>query len=163
VAVEQRGQPFVTVPAGKQAPRIAQREHEQMNRFRLLSDPDLQLSVVDLRLFALAQSRTSPSRLPANAGDHDAALNSRCIWLVTAAEPQRHQFPMQHHSVSVHFWPALLDESDVTDRLRAAARRLPRLPAADSQPRGQRLEVGEVSAGGRVVRSGGRRTFRVKH
>src|SRR5713226_9389777 len=52
VAVEQRGQPLIAIPAGKQTPRIAQREHEQVDRLRLLTDPDLQLTIIDLRLFA---------------------------------------------------------------------------------------------------------------
>jgi hypothetical protein len=52
VAIEQSGQPFVAIPTGKQAPRIAQREHEQVDRLRLFPDPDLQLAVIDLRLFA---------------------------------------------------------------------------------------------------------------
>jgi hypothetical protein len=83
VAIKQSGQPFVAIPAGKQTPRIGQREHEQVDRLRLLPDPDLQLAVIDLRLFArLSPERTSLSQLPANADDHDAALtggfNRRC-------------------------------------------------------------------------------------
>src|SRR5713101_6687310 len=52
VAVEQRGQPLVTIPAGEQTPRIAQRKHEQVDRLRLLTDPDLQLAIINLRLLA---------------------------------------------------------------------------------------------------------------
>jgi hypothetical protein len=39
VAVEQRRQPLIGVPAAKQSPRTAQREEEQMDRLRLLADP----------------------------------------------------------------------------------------------------------------------------
>src|SRR5260370_13007756 len=60
VAVEQSGQPFVAIPAGKQTPRIAQREHEQVDRLPLLSDPDLELAVIDFRL--LAPLRLEPPR-----------------------------------------------------------------------------------------------------
>ena len=41
VAVEQGRQPLVAISAREQPARIAQREHEQMDRFRLLADPDL--------------------------------------------------------------------------------------------------------------------------
>jgi len=34
------------IPAGEQAPRVAQRQHEQMGRLRLLADPNMELTVV---------------------------------------------------------------------------------------------------------------------
>src|SRR5260370_12930512 len=52
VAGEQSGQPFVAIPPGQQTPRIAQREHEQGYRLRLLSDPDPELAGIGFRLAA---------------------------------------------------------------------------------------------------------------
>jgi len=98
------------------------------------------LAVIDLRLFArlsLEPYRCGFLPTPAIAARLQQALHL----LVTAAEPQRRQFPMQHHSVPVHFRPTLLDEFDIRiDRARPLAA-LPRLPAADSQPAPHRLAI----------------------
>src|SRR6516165_6669897 len=52
MAIEQARQLFVAISVSKQPPRIAQRQHEQMDGLQLLANPDPQLAVVDLGLFA---------------------------------------------------------------------------------------------------------------
>ena len=111
-------------------PRCSTATSEEVDRLRLLPDPHLAAYRNRPVPVRPAQSRTAPSQLPANAGEHDAALTGAAPADITATEPQRHQFPMQPHPIPAHLWPTPLDELDVRiDRARPLAA-LPRLPAA---------------------------------
>ena len=48
VAVEQARQFFVAIGVSKQPPRIAQRQHEQMDGLQPLAKPNPELAVIDL-------------------------------------------------------------------------------------------------------------------
>src|SRR5216684_1284088 len=112
VAVEQRGQPLIAIPAGKQTPRIAQREHEQVDRLRLLTDPDLQLTIIDLRLFA-GRGLKPHGRDFLPTATITPWLQQTLHLLIAAVESQPNQLPMQDHSIPTHFWSSSLDKREV--------------------------------------------------
>src|SRR6266849_5171069 len=140
VAVEQRGQPLIAIPAGKQTPRIAQREHEQVDRLRLLTDPDLQLTIIDLRLFA-GRGLKPHGRDFLPTATITPWLQQTLHVLIAAVEAQPNQLSMQDHSIPTHFWSSSLDKREVRiERARPLAA-VPRLPAAESQPAPYRLPI----------------------
>src|SRR5579864_7519088 len=140
VAVEQRGQPLVTIPAGEQTPRIAQREHEQVDRLRLLTDPDLQLAIINLRLFA--GGGLKPHRrdfLP--TATITPWLQQTLHLLIAPVEAQPNQFPMQDHAIPPYFWSAPLDEREVRIECVRPLAAVPRLPATEPQPAAYGLPI----------------------
>jgi len=80
-----------------------------MNRLRLLPDPDLELAVVDLRLFArlgLEPHRRQLRPLPLRAVRLKQALHL----LIAPGKPKAHQLPVQNRTVPPDLRRALLDE-----------------------------------------------------
>jgi hypothetical protein len=140
VAIEQARQLFVGIGVGIQPPRIAQRQHEQMDGLQLLAEPDPQLAVVDLGL--LARPGLEPYRCqlrPFALGP--IGFEITLDLLITAAEPQAHQLAVQHHTVPPHLRPALRDElGELLDQ--SAPRPGPAwLPTTQPEPALDRLAI----------------------
>ena len=118
MAVEQAGQPLVAISVRIQPARIAQREHEQMNLLRLRADPDLELAVIDLGLFAGTglEAHRRQLRPPALL----ALRPQPALHLHDAAgEAQPLQLPVEHCPVKADLGPTPLDKLTRTDQVDA--------------------------------------------
>jgi len=140
MAVEQTCQLLVAIGVCKQAARIAQGQHEQMDGLQLLAEPHPQLAVIDLRLFTRSGLEPHRGQLRPFARD-PMGFKITLDLLITAAEPQARQLAVQYHAVPPYLRPAPRDElGELIDwpppQLRPA-----RLPTTHSEPAPHRLAI----------------------
>src|SRR5215472_6707320 len=104
-----------------------------MDGLRLFTNPDSQLSIVDLGLFARLGLEADCGQLrPFAPGP--IGFQKTLHLLIAAGETNPRQFPEQHHAVPAHLGSALLDEFDETIDWPWPPVIAPRLPGAESEP-----------------------------
>src|ERR1700683_4938165 len=133
VTIEQGRQALVAISARKQPPRIAQGEHEQMDRFRLLADPDLLFAVGARGLLAglgLEAYGREFRPLPLRPKRLQKTLHLQ----IAPGEPQAHQLSMSHHPVPLALRRAALDELGKPINRPGPGMASPGLPTAQLQP-----------------------------
>src|SRR5215472_2744010 len=111
-----------------------------MDGLQLLADPDPQLAVIDLCLFArpgLEPHRRQRRPFALGPMGFEIALDL----LITAGEPQTHQLAVQHHTVPPHLRPALRDKFGELLDWSPSRPRPARLPTTQSEPTPHRLAI----------------------
>jgi hypothetical protein len=104
-----------------------------MDRRRLLTDPDLQLAVIDLGLFARSGLEAHRGQLrPLPLGP--IGLQKALHLLIAAGVAKARQLPIQHHAIPAHLGPASLGKRDELIDWPWPRSILPGLPRAESEP-----------------------------
>src|SRR5690348_15746217 len=86
-----------------------------MDRLQLFANPNSKLTIIDLGLFPGSGLKAHRRQLrPLALGSEGLQITLNL--LITAYEPQAHQFAVQHHTVPSHLGPTLRDEFSETAR-----------------------------------------------